>query len=114
MTGWGVRGDEGAARTGARAGAPEKIMRGVCHSGSSFILRRMWKRRWAPRRAMKAVPGVMQLLSNASTPSGGTSPFRAAAAAACSPISMQTCATWTPACVRRRRVWCCTHRKIMK
>jgi hypothetical protein len=43
---------------------------------------RMKKRRWSPSRAMNAVPGVMQLESKASSPGGGPSPFRAAAAAA--------------------------------
>mmetsp|Transcript_15488 Transcript_15488/g.46757 ORF Transcript_15488/g.46757 Transcript_15488/m.46757 type:complete len:253 (-) Transcript_15488:449-1207(-) len=61
---------------------PEKMMRGACHTGSLCILWRMKKRRWAPSRAMNAVPGVMQLLSNTSTPSGCVSPLRAAAAAA--------------------------------
>lgn len=58
-------------------------MRGRCHTGSVAILWRMKKRRWSPRRAMNAVPGVMQLESNTSCPGGGPSPLRAAAAAAC-------------------------------
>jgi hypothetical protein len=68
----------------ARRRSPENTMRGRCHTGSLAILWRMKKRRWSPSRAMKAVPGVMQLESKASSPGGGTSPLRAAAAAACS------------------------------
>lgn len=68
----------------ARWRSPENTMRGRCHTGSLAILWRMKNRRWSPSRAMKAVPGVMQLESKASSPGGGASPLRAAAAAACS------------------------------
>ena len=62
--------------------SPEKMTLGCCQTGSSAIFFRMKKRRCAPRRAMNAVPGVMQLLSNrSSSPSG--SPRRTAAARAC-------------------------------
>ena len=47
-----------------RRSTPEKTTSGCCHTASVASLRRMKKRRWAPRRCMKGVPGVMQLLSN--------------------------------------------------
>ena len=57
-------------------------MLGPCQAGSSAILRRTKKRRCAPRRAMKGVPGVMQLESKASSPPPA-SPLRSATLAAC-------------------------------
>ena len=61
---------------------PEKMMWGRCQAGSSAIFLRTKKQRWSLRRAMKAVPGVMQFESNAF---GSTaSPFRSACAAFCS------------------------------
>jgi hypothetical protein len=71
----------------AGACVPENTMLGTCQSGSSAIFLRTKKRRCAPSRAMKGVPGVMQLLSNASSPAGA-SPARSAAFAACARTCM--------------------------
>jgi hypothetical protein len=57
-------------------------MVGTRQAASSDIFLRMKKRRCAPSRSMKGVPGVMQLLSKTS-PSGLPSPFLSAACAAC-------------------------------
>ena len=88
----------GAAFPQLRVGppAPENTTLGVCHSGSSAIFLRMKKRRCAPSRPMKGVPGVMQLLSKASSPAGA-SPARSAAFAAC-----------THACARAFLTFCTT------
>lgn len=64
----------------AQRRSPEKTTAGVCQVTSSAIFLRMKNLRCLPRRAMKAVPGVMQLESKGS---GSTaSPF-----AICSSLS---------------------------
>ncbi len=60
---------------------PEKTIVGSLQAGSSAIFLRMKKRRCAPSRSMKGVPGVMQLESKASP--AVTSPFLSASFSAC-------------------------------
>jgi len=67
--------------------APEKTMRGPCHSGSSAIFLRMKKRRWLPSSSMNTVPGVMQLESKEC--SGRGSPFLRSSFSACIRVAFE-------------------------
>lgn len=64
---------------------------GFCHTGSSASFLRMKNRRCAPKRCMKAVPGVMQLESKSSSLT--VSPSLWSLARACSRYNLMA-ASW--------------------